>query len=200
GSRHGLCRGAEHRRADRGERAREDLREVQEGCDDRAHRAPSQRRGAGPLVGPRVDPRHRRRAAARALEHRTAGGGLHRRDPYDGLIHPEMELDMGKKILWLDNDEAEIATWLNGLKREGHEVTNVTKLIQTWDLLATEAFDLLILDVMVPTQTEEEEVLFPPVETDLGHMSGLCFYKKLLADPTRNHLPVLVFTVRRDAK
>jgi CheY-like chemotaxis protein len=110
-----------------------------------------------------------------------------------------MELDMGKKILWLDDDEARIAPWLKGLKRERHDVTNVTMLSQAWSLLEKETFDLLLLDVMIPTQTAEEESLFPPKETDFGYISGLCFYRKLLPDPVRNHMPVLVLTIRWDA-
>ena len=107
---------------------------------------------------------------------------------------------MGRKILWLDNDEADIAPWLKALKREGYDVTNVTMLSRAWSLLAEESFDLLVLDVMIPTRNEEEEALFPPLETASGRMSGLCFYQKLLPDPVRKHLPVLVFTNRLGAE
>ena len=103
------------------------------------------------------------------------------------------------KILWFDNDSGSLVPYVNGLRQTGHEVTAVTTIAAAEEAIGGQNFDLLILDVMIPTKTEDEEKEYPPSETDFGHKTGLILYRK-----QREHLKgvgtrVLVMTVRLDS-
>jgi CheY-like chemotaxis protein len=103
------------------------------------------------------------------------------------------------KILWFDNDPGLLRPYADGLRQAGHTVTPVTTIADTQEAIRADNFDLLILDVMIPTKTGEEEAEYPPSETDFGHKTGLVLYRK-----QREHLKsvgtrVLVLTVRLDS-
>jgi CheY-like chemotaxis protein len=107
---------------------------------------------------------------------------------------------MAKQILWFDNDLDYLVPYVSELQEAGHEVTTVGSLADADRELSTRSYDLLILDVMIPTRTAEEERTYPPDETDRGNSTGLLYYKRwhdrLKSAGTR----VLVLTVRLDSR
>lgn len=105
---------------------------------------------------------------------------------------------MGKRVLWFDNDLDYLAQYVTELQEAGHTVMTVGSLADADRELTTSAYDLLILDVMIPTKSAEEEVAYPPEATARGTSTGLLYYRKwrdrLKAAGTR----VLILTVRLD--
>jgi CheY-like chemotaxis protein len=102
-----------------------------------------------------------------------------------------------KRILWLDNDTPYIRPYAKALESAGHHVDVVASLSQAEKLLEKE-YDLIIIDVMVPTQNDDEVELYPFLETDFGHKTGLVFYKRT-REKLGDKLPkVAVMTVRLD--
>jgi CheY-like chemotaxis protein len=105
---------------------------------------------------------------------------------------------VAKRILWLDNDSSYIRPYVNALRNRGFEVTVKTTLTEAEANLSSEAYDLLILDVMIPTKSEVEEELYPPGKSDLGHKTGLLFYQRVRESLATSKTLVLVLTVRLD--
>ena len=106
---------------------------------------------------------------------------------------------MPKHILWLDNDPRYIEPFALILADEGYDVEVATTLTRADYLLKSRRYDLLLLDVMIPTMSEEEEKRYSPEQTDTGYKAGLVFYKvnRELLDANSTH--VLVLTVRMDS-
>jgi len=104
---------------------------------------------------------------------------------------------MSKKILWLDNDLAYIAPYVEILQNHGFEVTCASTITEAEKAL-TESYDLFILDVMIPTKTEHEEEVYKPEETDAGRETGLVFYAKMKERVDATDCKWLVLTVRLD--
>jgi CheY-like chemotaxis protein len=105
---------------------------------------------------------------------------------------------MSKRILWFDNDPAYLIPFVQALADEGHQVKVVENLTDAERTLAQERFDLMIVDVMIPTKNEQEETRYRPEDTDLGYKTGLLFYKKLKKNLEAAHTAILVMTVRLD--
>jgi CheY-like chemotaxis protein len=107
---------------------------------------------------------------------------------------------MAKKILWLDNDTAYIKVYVKTLigQPEPYEVDLISTITEADDYLSRGSYDLLILDVMIPTTSEEEEKLYPPEETSQGLNMGLTFYIKHKKVLTEMGTKVLVLTARID--
>lgn len=105
---------------------------------------------------------------------------------------------MSKQVLWLDNDVAFIAPYLKELEEEGYKVTSVRTVGEADFRLRNGTYDLLILDVMVPTKGAEEEKDYPPSKTDFGHKTGLVFYLQRKKELEAARTKVFVFTVRLD--
>lgn len=103
-----------------------------------------------------------------------------------------------KSILWLDNDLGYITPYVQALEEVRYEVVRTRKVSQAEDLLRSRRFDLLILDVMIPTLSEAEEVVYPPGDTDNGHKTGFLFYQRMKQGLIAAGTPVLVFSVRSD--
>jgi CheY-like chemotaxis protein len=107
-----------------------------------------------------------------------------------------------KRILWLDDDVNLQGAFREQLEEDGYEVTAVARSLDAQGLLLDnrEGYDLLILDNMIPTKDEEEELEFPPHKTDTGLEMGLYFYKKHKAWLNLTGTPVLVFSQRADQR
>jgi len=107
---------------------------------------------------------------------------------------------MTKQILWLDNDLPYIRPYVNTLKAKGYDVHIVSSLTQAENILeqAKTPFDLIIIDVMVPTADEAELENYPVEATDYGHKSGLVFYNRIKKKYGSRLPPVAVTTVRLD--
>lgn len=105
-----------------------------------------------------------------------------------------------RKILWLENDLAYHQVFADYLRMKGHDVRLTGRLREAEALLSSGRFDLLILDVMIPTWEPEEEERYPPDETKRGHLTGLLFYRYMQENPELKKIPVLVYTIQRDAQ
>jgi CheY-like chemotaxis protein len=105
---------------------------------------------------------------------------------------------MSKQVLWLDNDVAYITPYKNALEDLGFTVTVVRSVGEAEFRLKNGPYELMILDVMVPTRDQEEEKGYPPTETDYGHKTGLVFYLHKREELKDSSTRVFVFTVRLD--
>jgi CheY-like chemotaxis protein len=105
---------------------------------------------------------------------------------------------MGKRILWLDNDLAYIRPYVNALKAKDYEVHSIPSLSEAESLLGKYKFDLIIVDVMMPTQDKVEVKNYPDVEIDFGNKTGLLFYKRIRGMLGTKLPPVIAMTVRMD--
>lgn len=103
---------------------------------------------------------------------------------------------MNKKILWVDNDVAYLEPYATALKVDGHQVIMAPTVTAARTCLSKYAFDLVIVDMMIPTKTKKEELEFSPIETQHGTQTGL-----LLGRWIKTHypsLPIIGFSVRLD--
>lgn len=101
------------------------------------------------------------------------------------------------KVLWLDDNKRTTSIFIEVLEAEGYDVDWVRKVSEAVSLLgSSQHYDLVILDVMIPTWTAEEEKLFPPRDTNRGLKTGLYFYRYMRDMPQRRDVPVFVFTMR----
>lgn len=102
------------------------------------------------------------------------------------------------RILWLDNDVNYLMPYVEELKREGFDVTVVRTVGEAEFRLDDPKgvrYDLLILDVMIPTKNESEEADYPPEETAHGYRTGLVFYRRRKKALAAAGMKILVFTV-----
>ena len=102
------------------------------------------------------------------------------------------------RILWIDNDPAYIQPFVIALQGEGFDVKVIKSAARAEAEIGVQLFDLVILDVMIPTINESEEDTYKPSETDDGHKTGLLLFKRVKARLEGNRIPVLVMTVRID--
>ena len=104
---------------------------------------------------------------------------------------------MAKDVLWLDNDVSFVIPYKEQLEAEGYHVTVVRTVSEASRKVHTYTYDLIILDVMVPTKGEAEEREYPPTETESGHKTGLVFYRRIRSKLPA-HTKVFVLTVMLD--
>jgi CheY-like chemotaxis protein len=104
------------------------------------------------------------------------------------------------RILWLDNDPAQTAPYVSALERHGDTVTMVKTVSECEKFLAESTpenpYQLLILDVMVPTKNEKEEERYPPERTKCGSETGLVFWNQWASRLKQMDTKVMLLTVR----
>lgn len=105
---------------------------------------------------------------------------------------------MPLRVLWLDNDLANLDPWVETLRDEGYETNVVETVAEAEKELKSSKYDLLILDVMIPTMNDQEELRYKPEITALGNKTGLLFYKFNKEVFERTGTKVLIMTVRLD--
>jgi len=105
---------------------------------------------------------------------------------------------MSKKILWLDNDRAQVNPYLETLNEEGYLAEVVTTVTEAESLLNSSRYDLFILDVMIPTKASDEEKRFPPDRTEHGRKLGLYFFLEYKEKFEGDNTQILVLTQRID--
>lgn len=86
---------------------------------------------------------------------------------------------MAKTILWLDNDPGSTHSYVQMLRRIGYQVESVDTLMKGEEALGERHYDLLLLDVMIPTRGIAEEARYPPEETKMGYEAGFAFFEKM---------------------
>ncbi len=104
-----------------------------------------------------------------------------------------------KSILWLENEKNYEMPYIRRLESRGFDLEVVETVTEAQQALGRKRFDLLILDVMVPTRSREEEEIFQPRDTDLGAKTGLYFYQRMKSTLDESGTKVLVYTVRIDS-
>jgi len=105
---------------------------------------------------------------------------------------------MAKKILWLDNDPPFINDSVNALREQGYEVTVTTTVMEAEALIRDRPYDLLILDVMIPTKSAEEEAVYEPDKTSRGYKTGLVFYRRMKDRLAEAQMQTLVLGIKMD--
>jgi CheY-like chemotaxis protein len=103
-----------------------------------------------------------------------------------------------KKILWFDNDLVYIKPFIKSLQKKGYSIDRVSKLTEAGEKLQTGTYDLLILDSMITTLDDEEEIEYPPEQTNRGLNTGVCFFSKWKNILAEKNTEVLALTVRMD--
>ncbi len=107
---------------------------------------------------------------------------------------------MSLRILWCYNDPGMIVPFVTALERAKCLVKVVRSAAQAEESLDRGEFDLLIIDVMIPTLDEAEEVVYTPEATDRGAHTGLAFIKLHHAMLKSKGVVPFVFTVRQDKR
>jgi CheY-like chemotaxis protein len=105
---------------------------------------------------------------------------------------------MSAQILWLDNDVAYLEPYVEALKDSGYETTVVATVGEATYRINNGVYNLVIIDVMVPTKSVEEELIFKPEETEYGQKTGFIFYKHIQSQLIQHGTKVLIMTVRLD--
>jgi adenylate cyclase len=85
-------------------------------------------------------------------------------------------------ILVVEDNEVHRTTLVTRLEREGHRVTSAENGVQALDLMRSQPFDVVLLDILMP------------------EMDGYQVLKHIKADPTLQHLPVIVITAVDDTE
>jgi CheY-like chemotaxis protein len=106
--------------------------------------------------------------------------------------------ESGKNVLWVDNDPGYIQPFVLALREEGFAVKVASSVSWAEKLLSSEVFNLLILDVMIPTIDDAEEATYRPEETDDSLKTGLLFYRREKDLLAKQGTRVFVMTVRID--
>jgi CheY-like chemotaxis protein len=105
---------------------------------------------------------------------------------------------MPERILWLDNDPAYLEPFVEALAEEGYEVEVVATVAEAEQSLREKRYELLLLDVMIPTINAKEEERFDPVLTKMGNNTGLLFFTLNKELMEQRGMRLLVMTVRLD--
>lgn len=104
---------------------------------------------------------------------------------------------MSRTVLWLDNDPPQIEPYVVALRRDGIDV-RVERTVSGAERALEDEPGLVIVDVMVPTKSSEEERLYSPDETDAGFKTGLVFFRRNGERIRSYGGKILVMTVRLD--
>lgn len=103
-----------------------------------------------------------------------------------------------KQIMWLENDSYWVDIFAEELSCRGYEVDRVEEVLEAEDKLRSHRYDLIILDVMIPVLSKQDEEVYPPDKTDKGRKAGLYFYERMRKNLERSGTKVFVFTIRGD--
>jgi class 3 adenylate cyclase len=85
-------------------------------------------------------------------------------------------------ILVVEDNEVHRTTLTTRLERDGHRVTTAENGLRALDLMRSQPFDVVLLDIVMP------------------EMDGYQVLKHIKADPTLQHLPVIVITAVDDTE
>jgi len=93
-------------------------------------------------------------------------------------------MDVGKKILIVDDEPLSVTTAIDCLKDAGYSPKFVTSATQAWELLneKPDQFDAIIIDRIMP------------------ELDGITLLTKIKESPHLNNIPVIIETAREDAE
>jgi CheY-like chemotaxis protein len=100
--------------------------------------------------------------------------------------------------LWLDNDAAYLMPFVEELEDQGFSVSVIETAFEAEQRLIAERYDYVIIDVMVPTKTETEEMTYTREETKKGYNTGVVFWRRVGKKLFDQGVGVLIFTQRLD--
>lgn len=103
-----------------------------------------------------------------------------------------------KQILWIDNDRKYLHPYHIALENNGYLVRFANSVSEGERALNASQFDLLILDVMIPTSEEDERSGYTSSAIELGHSTGLIFYQRNRDLLMKLRVRTMVLTVRVD--
>lgn len=109
---------------------------------------------------------------------------------------------MKKRIMWLDNDTLLIGLMADSLRSADYDVEVIKSVLEAEILIndnTRNPYDLIILDVMIPTLSKEEERVYPPYITDANTATGLAFFRRMKALLKELGTQVFVVTQRLDS-
>jgi hypothetical protein len=88
--------------------------------------------------------------------------------------------------------------FVDELKDQGFMVTVVETALEAEERLNAERYDYVIVDVMVPTKTAEEEALYSKEETKRGYNTGVVFWRRVGNKLLGQGVVLLILTQRLD--
>ncbi len=105
---------------------------------------------------------------------------------------------MNKRVLWFDNDRAYLRPYVIAMEQAGIDVDIVGTITAAKGAIAGRRYDAVILDVMIPTKSPEEDETYTNELTKNGILTGLVFYERELRKLAEGGMPVLVLSVLGD--
>lgn len=103
---------------------------------------------------------------------------------------------MAKKILIIEDEEPLAEEWALSLENEGYETKIAPTLKEILDILDKLDFDLILLDVMLPSFDVEEILDLESIQ--YGRTAGVWITKKI--KEKKQNLPIIAVTVVTDIK
>jgi CheY-like chemotaxis protein len=103
-----------------------------------------------------------------------------------------------KRVLWIDDDAAFLSPYIHALAERGFRVDTAQTLVDAGESLEAGRYDVVVMDMMMPTASAREENLYPPTDTDLGRSAGIAFYYKYRKVFDAQDTAPLFLTVRLD--
>jgi CheY-like chemotaxis protein len=100
----------------------------------------------------------------------------------------------GKKILMVDDDLEHIEPYAEALEDSGYSVTRAMTVDEALQLLKTETFDLLILDLLMPP----EQSMADQIENLVLRETGLRLHRTIRKDLGLQNVPIMFVTLVRD--
>jgi len=97
------------------------------------------------------------------------------------------------RILWVEEDYLD--AFQMAMESKGYDVTRAFFLSKAVQDLEKSAFDVLLLDVMMPIEEEDIAIGFTPEATRGGNESGLEFFRRYNEKILDSKVPVLVYTI-----
>ena len=94
-----------------------------------------------------------------------------------------------KRILWIEDDADILMGLVRPLKKDGHEITIAKDEKKALELIGISVFDLILLDIIIPTGVEGDKGDIPFV--------GMRLLKTLSID-MKIKTPIIVLSVVRD--
>ena len=94
-----------------------------------------------------------------------------------------------KKILWIEDDASKLMGLVRPLKKDGHKIIIATDEKEALELIEKSNFDLILVDILIPTGRKYDE--------GNEHFVGMRLLKKLLVE-MNIQTPIIVLSVVSD--
>lgn len=102
-----------------------------------------------------------------------------------------------RRVLWIDNDVQYVHVFAEALQDEGYEILTAETITDAKKTLKSTDVDLVLVDIMIPVVSAEEEEEYSPLDTEGGFQTGLLLGRWI--NKNYPQLPVVGVTVRLDS-